>query len=254
MPITNGVFIAGTDTDCGKTLVSTAILQYWQSKGQRTLACKPVATGGLPYAKLATQLKNKTPTAPDKLSQLANPRENSASRPPELISPDAIALYHAQTELTLLNDVNPLCFGPPVSPHIAAQELGVRIEIDELYAHIIRINKDPTAKLVIEGTGGWLCPLSEDPLVTMADLAKKLGTPVILVVGFRLGCLNHALLTAASIRESGLNLSGWIGNCCDPDFDPTTNLQFLTNNLPAPCLGVIPYLTNHLRAKNYINI
>jgi dethiobiotin synthetase len=126
-----------------------------------------------------------------------------------------------------------------VSPHIAAKRTGIRIEIPRIarYAAKLSTGRD---LLLIEGAGGWLAPISETE--TMADVALALGYPVLLVVGMRLGCLNHALLTAQAIRTTGCTLAGWIGSHVDPDFGaPQENLETLTQRLGAPPLAVLEH-------------
>jgi dethiobiotin synthetase len=209
-----GVFITGTDTEVGKTVVSTAMVRALVAAGYRIAAMKPVAAG----ADLA---------------------------PAGLRNSDALSLIEAANVAAPYELVNPHCLSLPASPHIAALQAGIRIES----APIVRAF-DKLASLsdlvVVEGAGGWLAPISDTG--TMADLATALDIPVVLVVGLRLGCLNHALLTAQAIEASGLWLAGWIGNHVQPHFEHASeNIAALEARLSAPVLDIVPFQT-HLTA------
>jgi dethiobiotin synthetase len=137
-------------------------------------------------------------------------------------------------------EVNPYAFAPPIAPHIAAQQSGAAIELGRIQRayQSLAANAD---WVLVEGAGGWRVPLGPD--LTLADLPKTLELPVLLVVGLRLGCLNHALLSAESILASGLPLRGWVANQVDPDMAAAdANLDTLRQRLPAPCIGVVPWL------------
>ena len=202
------VFITGTDTGVGKTLVATALLDKAAAQGLATVACKPVAAG---CRRAAGQWVNA----------------------------DALALQAAATTELEYQQVNPVALEPPIAPHIAAREAGVSLHAKQLVEHI---NALPEADfLLIEGAGGWLVPLNETE--TLADLCVALDTAVIMVVAIKLGCLNHAMLTAAAIQASGVELLGWVGNCLEPSMPMLeANLSTLHDRMMAPCLGVIPYL------------
>ena len=205
----NGVFITGTDTGIGKTYASVALLHALRGAGLRAVGMKPVASGCLATA---GGLRNE-----DALALQA------AAAPP----PPAYA------------DVNPLAYAAAVSPHLAAAAEGRRVELAPVQAAYARLAARADV-VVVEGVGGWLAPLS-DTLVA-GDLARVLGLPVILVVGLRLGCLNHALLSARAIAADGCTLLGWIGNRIDPAMlEPERNLDTLRTRLSAPCLGVIAH-------------
>jgi dethiobiotin synthetase len=136
--------------------------------------------------------------------------------------------------------MNPYLFRPAISPHLAAAQAGVVIDIELLRARLQDLRSMADVVLV-EGAGGWLSPVSED--ATMADLAWAFGVPVLLVVGLRLGCLNHALLTAQSIAHLGVPFAGWIGNAIDPAMPQRAeNLATLVRRLSCPLLGVVPHL------------
>ena len=203
-----GVFITGTDTGIGKTYASVALLHALRGAGRRAVGMKPVASG---CEHTADGLRNE----------------------------DALALQAASVGPPPYAEVNPLAFAAPVSPHLAAAAEGRRVELAPVQAAHARLAACADV-VVVEGVGGWLAPLS-DTLVA-GDLARVLGLPVILVVGLRLGCLNHALLSARAIAADGCTLLGWIGNRIDPAMlEPERNLDTLRTRLPAPCLGVIAH-------------
>jgi len=202
-------FITGTDTDAGKTFVSVLLLHALQQRGLRTLALKPVAAG----------------------CELVDG---------ELCNDDALQLRAAMTEALPYVQVNPVALQAAIAPHIAAAEEGRRLSVQRLAGLIRGAWMTPADVTLIEGAGGWLVPLNERE--TLAGLVKELQLPVILVVGVRLGCLNHALLTAQAVAATGLPLAGWVANCIDPNAARIDeNIATLKAMLPAPCLGVIPY-------------
>jgi dethiobiotin synthetase len=198
------LFIAGTDTGVGKTRIATGLCIAFAAQGHRVAALKPVASGA-------------TPT------------------PDGLRNSDALALLSATTVRARYADVNPYAFEPAIAPHIAAMEAGCIIDfavLDRCYEDMSR-RSDVT---VVEGSGGWLTPLDAEH--TFADLAVRWHLDVILVVGLRLGCLNHALLSVESIERRGLRLSGWVGNAAEPGFErQDANVLALRARIAAPCLG-----------------
>lgn len=201
-------FVTGTDTEVGKTRVAVALIRDWVARGARVAGMKPVAAGAHPTT---AGLRNS----------------------------DALALQAAANVPAAYELVNPYCLAAPVSPHIAAAESSVAIEI----AHVERCFQGlvrAADRVVVEGAGGWLAPIGPD--TTMADLARALGLPVLLVVGLRLGCINHALLTARAITASGLALAGWVGNRIDPHFARAEeNLATLERWLGRAPVAVIPH-------------
>ncbi len=208
-------FVTGTDTGVGKTLVSAALTRALVARGLRVAVMKPIASGSDP--------------TPDGL-------RNS----------DALGLMAAANVAARYEVVNPYCFLPPISPHIAASEAGVTIDLE-----LLRSRFDSLAAasdcVVVEGAGGWHAPVSGT--ATMADLAIALDLPVLLVVGLRLGCLNHALLTCESLTTRGVPFAGWIANGVDPHFErPAENLATLTARLGGPPLARIPFLEPGLDA------
>jgi len=216
------LFITGTDTGVGTTLVATTLLALAADSGMTTLACKPVAAG---CDWIDGQLQNA----------------------------DALALQSAVTHCLSYGQVNPIALELPIAPHIAAQMAGLPLKAGQLAAHIEALGSADL--LLVEGAGGWLVPLNHHE--TMADVATKLDLSVILVVGLKLGCINHALLSAAAIRVGGLKLLAWVGNCIDPAMAmQDQNLATLTEHLAAPCLGVIPYLEscNSQAAKPFLQL
>jgi dethiobiotin synthetase len=197
-------FVTGTDTGVGKTFVSCALLQALARRHPRVVGMKPVAAGLV-----------QTPEGWD--------------------SEDAIALRAASTVRVPPALDNPVRLPDPLSPHIAAERAGTRIDIHHLVACQRELAQHADA-MVVEGAGGFLVPLS--PEHTGADLAQALGLPVLLVVGLRLGCLNHALLSAEAIRARGLPLAGWVANRIDPDMAAVDdNIHYLRQRLGAPLLA-----------------
>jgi len=206
-----GVFLTGTDTDCGKTEVSLGLMEALQRRGLRVLGMKPIASG---CDRTAAGLRNE----------------------------DALRLQ-AQGSVEVDYDlVNPYCFEPPIAPHIAAGQAGMEIELAVIRDRAHRL-AEKADFLVVEGVGGWKVPLG--PALSVSDLPLGLGLPVVLVVGLKLGCINHSLLTAESVRATGNRLAGWIANQIEPDMRARDeNLATLAALLGVPCLGVIPWLTS----------
>jgi dethiobiotin synthetase len=218
-------FLTGTDTDVGKTLVATALLHKAQSEGLTTVGLKPVAAG----AELTKEgLRNE----------------------------DALALQAVSSVKLHYEQVNPYCFEPAIAPHIAAAEAGTRLTVARLEGFCRGVLLQKPDFCVIEGAGGWRVPLNNRE--TLADLAKSLQLPVILVVGMRLGCINHALLTAQAIQQDGLRLTGWVANTCEMSVMPRyqDNLDTLKSLLAAPLLGEIPFLVsrNIKEAAGYLSL
>lgn len=202
MPL--GFFVTGTDTGVGKTLVACALLRVFAGTGRSTVGMKPVAAGseGGRWA-------------------------------------DVDALVAASSVRAAGKLVNPYAFGPAIAPHIAAELAGVRIEI-EVIARACEELKKQVEVVIVEGVGGFLVPLNARD--TAGDLARRLALPVVLVVGMRLGCLNHALLTRKQIETSGLRCAGWVANCIVPDMPQLEgNIHALRERLECPLLGAIPF-------------
>lgn len=204
-----GFFVTGTDTGVGKTVVSAALTRALVARGLRVAVMKPIASGSDPT-------------------------------PEGLRNSDALTLMAAANVTVPYEAVNPYCFLPPISPHIAAREARVTIDLA-----LLRSRCDSLAAasdcVIVEGAGGWLAPIGEG--ATMGELAAALALPVLLVVGLRLGCLNHALLTRESLAARGVAFAGWVANSIDPHFDRAAeNLATLTARLGEPPLAYVPFL------------
>jgi dethiobiotin synthetase len=201
-------FVTGTDTGVGKTLIAAALVHLGAQLGYAAAGLKPVAAGC---------------------------REQGG----RLLSEDVELLQAASSVQLAPAIINPYAFAPPLAPHIAAQQASCRIELSSIVAAVKQAQAEADF-LVVEGVGGFRVPLGPD--LDTADLAQMLGLPLVLVVGLRLGCLNHALLTAEAIAARGLRLAGWVANGIDPLMAaPQENLHALREYLLAPCLGVVPY-------------
>ncbi|CAM3012565.1 dethiobiotin synthase [Legionella worsleiensis] len=196
-------FITGTDTDCGKTYVTQKLVDYCST----SVAIKPVASGC--YAE-----------------------------EDQLISSDAQILSH-KSSLTM-EQINPWRFPLPVSPHLAAKKVGQVLDAHELASYCLNLEVKEADILFIEGAGGLMVPLNDQQ--TWIDFLQLSNIPVILVVGMRLGCINHALLTAHSLKNHGIECAGWIANCLDPDMLLLDeNIETLKNALQCPLLAIIPH-------------
>lgn len=205
-------FITGTDTDVGKTEVAAGLLEAANQKGLRTGAIKPVAAGC----------------------------EDHGDGPQ---NDDALKLQAIANVEMSYQQVNPVALDLPMAPHIAAQEQGKALTADRLTGFCRGVSMLPMDFLVIEGAGGWRVPINKHE--TMADIPKKLNAEVILVVGIRLGCINHALLTAQAIRLDGLKIAGWVANILDTEMlRMEENIDTLKQMLIEPCLGVVPRLSD----------
>lgn len=209
MPEHRGVFITGTDTGVGKTVVACALLELLAAQGLTTAAFKPVAAGA-----------RRTPRG--------------------LRNDDAERLRACATQQQTYSSVNPVVLEPAIAPHIAARQAGVDIRIGPLVENFRGLRRDAQF-VVAEGAGGWLVPL--DRRRTMADLARRLEVPIVLVVGLRLGCVNHALLTVENMDNNGLAPAGWIANQIQPDMPVLAeNVAALDARIAAPRLGWIGWL------------
>lgn len=209
--MTQGFFITGTDTGVGKTLVSVAVTLGLQKKGLQVAVMKPIASGCI---ETAQGLKNE----------------------------DADRLLEASNVDAGYDLICPYRFLPPIAPHIAAQEQGTIISIDHIMRCYHRL-QSCSDMVVVEGAGGWQVPLDEQKY--LSDLAIELNMPVIIVVGGRLGCINHAMLTAESVLASGLSVAGWVFNQVDPDMQRVDAVkQGLRNRMPGRLFADISWQTN----------
>ncbi|MCU1717771.1 dethiobiotin synthase [Pseudomonas sp. 5P_3.1_Bac2] len=205
-------FLTGTDTEIGKTTIAAGLLHAARQAGLSTAAAKPVASG----CQLTAQ---------------------------GLRNDDALALLGECTLALRYEEVNPVAFAPPIAPHLAARDIGVNLDVASLLAPVQAIVAKQADFTLVEGAGGWRVPLAGQQ--TLADLAIALKLPVILVVGVRLGCINHALLSAEAIARDGLHLAGWVANLVDPHSSRVEdNLATLGERLPALCLGFVPHLAS----------
>ncbi|MDX1512173.1 MAG: dethiobiotin synthase [Gammaproteobacteria bacterium] len=203
-----GVFVTGTDTGVGKTRVSVGLICAANAAGYRTVAMKPVSAG-------------------------------CEATPAGLRNDDALALQQAARLERPYPLVNPFAFAPPIAPHIAAAEVGRSIELRRIAGAYRRLINGADF-CVVEGAGGWTVPLG--PRSSLADLPSRLGLPVLLVVGIRLGCLNHALLTVESIEARGVDLAGWVANILVAEGErPQANIDALRARIRAPFVGQIPW-------------
>lgn len=203
------LFIAGTDTDAGKTYIAAGILTAMNQLGWSTLGIKPVASG--------CEYKDNILQSSDTL----------------------IHQQHASIKLTH-DALTPFAFSPAIAPHIAAKQSGVELSVTDINQKIQDALLCPANITVIEGCGGWHTPLN--PMETMADFVIANQLKVVLVVGMRLGCINHSLLTLRAMQQEGANTIGWIANCIDPDMlNLEENIETLKEWLPIPCLGVVAH-------------
>ena len=203
-------FVTGTDTEIGKTTIAAGLLHAARQAGLSTAAAKPVASG--------------------------------CERSPEgLRNSDALALLGECSVPLAYEQVNPFAFEPAIAPHLAAREQGVKLTVEALKGPVRSVLELGAAFTLVEGAGGWRVPLAGEE--NLSDLAVALGLPVILVVGVRLGCINHAVLSAEAIQRDGLVLAGWVANIVDAQTSRLEeNLATLAERLPAPCLGRVPRL------------
>ena len=207
--MSSAYFIAGTDTGVGKTLITSALVHGFAQRGLRSVGMKPVAAG-------------------------------CTWQDGRLLSEDVVQLVAASNVEVDLDLINPYAFAPPIAPHIAADKAGVSIELPVIQ-QACKTLQGQVDRVMVEGVGGFRVPLGAE--LDTADLAQALGLPVVLVVGMRLGCINHTLLTLEAIEVRGLTLAGWVANCIDPEMAVLDdNIAALRKRIPAPCLGIVPTL------------
>ncbi len=219
-------FITATDTDAGKTFVAAGLLHSWSKQGFKTLGFKPIASGCQMTHALGDNDLGDNNLGDDGLR-----------------NDDALALINAANVSLPYELINPYRFEPAIAPHIAAQQAGISINLEAIVENILQYQQQ-VDYLLVEGVGGWQVPLNAQQSV--ADLARMLNFPIILVVNLRLGCINHALLTAQAIEQQGLKLAGWIANhalannkmSCQSE-----NIHSLQMRIHAPFLGELPYLS-----------
>lgn len=212
-----GYFVTGTDTGVGKTTISCALLRAFAAQGKKAVGMKPVVAGS----------------------------ENGRWH-------DVEQLIAASNISTAREHINPYAFDPPVSPHIAAQQAGVDIDLTVIQRAYQALSSQADI-VIVEGAGGFLVPLNAQQ--TGADLARALNLPVILIVGMRIGCLNHALLTAQAIKAVGLTLAGWVANCIDPGMQVLEeNIATLEQRLEGALVGVMSLEYKEIETQRLSNI
>lgn len=200
-------FVIGTDTNVGKTYIATALVQYFVSQGLKTIGMKPIASGC------------------------------ELNKQGELMNEDVLALSSASNVKASLDLVNPYRFIPAIAPHLAAEQAGITMRLEVIFQAYQQLTTLSDV-MIVEGAGGFLVPINQTE--TLADVALQLDIPIILVVGMRLGCINHALLTVEALETRGLKLAGWIANQIDPDMPMfEENLTSLQQRISAPCLSVV---------------
>jgi dethiobiotin synthetase len=205
MPI-NRCFITATDTDAGKTYVSSLLLQGFKARGTAALGVKPIAAGADGQG----------------------------------CNGDALLLQQCSGIALPYKVINPICYQAPVAPHLAAANEQLPIDEAQLDAALAQWQQLPVQQLLIEGAGGWLLPINNQRY--LADWVADKQLSVLLIVGMKLGCLNHAMLTVREIERSGCKLLGWVANCIDPDMALLEqNIADLRQRITAPCLGVVPF-------------
>lgn len=219
------IFVTGTDTDAGKTLVATMLLYKAQAQGLSCFGLKPIAAG----------------------CEWSNVDQEKEIKQGQWHNDDALLLQAASQPAQAYSCHNPIAFPQAIAPHIAAilneQPLSVSSVLSACETGLLQ----QVDFHLIEGAGGWLVPLNDEE--TLADLAQQLankqGYKIVLVVGMKLGCINHALLTQHLILSSGLNIVGWVANHIDPDMsEQDANFEYLQQHIKAPCLGRIPFSPN----------
>lgn len=199
-------FVTGTDTGVGKTLISCALLHAFAAQGKRVVGMKPVAAG------------------------CDDDNQNE----------DALRLRAASNVEADYRLINPYCFVPPIAPHIAAEDAKVEIRLSTITESYQKLAAQADM-VIVEGVGGFCVPLNAHQ--DSADLSRELSLPVILVVGMRLGCLNHALLTVQAINARGLRLAAWVANLIEADMPRyKNNIAALQQRIAAPLLGIVPFL------------
>lgn len=210
-------YVTGTDTGVGKTVASVALLHAWRARGLRAIGMKPIASG-------------------------------CEATPEGWRNDDALRLLAASDPRPAYDDINPWALPAPTAPAFAAEAVGNVITPGPIVAAHARLAAQADCVLV-EGVGGWEAPL--DDAFSQADLVRALSLPVVLVVGLRLGCLNHAALTARAIAADGCTLAGWVVSEIEADTPfREQNLDWLGRHLPAPCWGVLPFRADAARVPN----
>jgi dethiobiotin synthetase len=217
------LFITGTDTDVGKTYCAVTLMKLFNEKGYKTYGMKPIASGCF------------------------------LNRQGHLVNEDALALQEMATIKRSYHGVNPYSFEEPIAPHIAAKKAGIQLSVASVVEKIEQSLQSAADINIIEGVGGWSVPLNDHEI--LADFVRFLNIPTILVVGIKLGCINHAIQTSRSIADSQVPYVGWIANCIDNTMlERDENIKSLEKWIPAPCLGVLPFGAPFCDHENCINV
>ena len=214
------LFVTGTDTGVGKTQISSALISLLKQRGQGVAGMKPIASG---CHITSDGLRND----------------------------DALVLNQQANVQLNYDDINPYAFELPIAPHIAAKKVEVEIDASVIHRQFYQIQKKADS-VVVEGAGGWFVPINNK--LTMADVAIRLGLPVVLVVGIQLGCINHALLTVEAIKCSGLPFYGWVANNIVENTESDAIVESLKDRILAPCLGVVPVLSASQLVMDHITL
>ena len=200
-------FVIGTDTNVGKTYIASGLVQHFVNAGYKTIGMKPIASG--------CELNEQG----------------------ELLNEDVINLCDASNVQAPLDLINPYHFIPAIAPHLAAEQAKIQMQSEVIKLAYSRLSAMAEV-VIVEGAGGFFVPINASE--TLADLAQALNIPIMLVVGMRLGCINHALLTVEAIKARGLTLAGWVANQIDPNMPMfNENLDSLQQRIAAPCLSVV---------------
>lgn len=215
-------FVTGIDTEIGKTRITAGLLEKAGQLGLQSLGIKPVASG-------------------------------SEMTKEGLRNEDALAHQKASTYPCDYDVINPFCFAPAIAPHIVAEQENIELTVATINEALKPALSQSAEFVLIEGAGGWHTPLNQQECYS--DWVKLAKLPVILVVGVKLGAINHALLTQESIQKAGLRLAGWVANCVDRDMPfQQENIEYLKTHMQAPCLGVVPFLANGASAAGYLSL
>lgn len=206
--INSNLFVTGTDTEVGKTYITCKILQQFKERNLKAVGLKPISSG---HIKIEGNFVNE----------------------------DAYLLAKNSSSNLSAADINPFTFPEFIAPHIAAKKHGVELTVDKIYKNMQLESFNDYEHIIVEGAGGWLVPLNEQE--TIADLAKEINFPVLIVVNIKLGCINHALLTYNKIKEMGLDVYGWVANQIEPidETEKQENISIISNFIDAPLINLI---------------
>ena len=217
----NSFFITGTDTHIGKTEITCALIEYFKKKGHLAIGMKPVAAG--------TELFDN-----------------------QVINGDVYKFLSINSVRKSVEIINPYSFDQAIAPHIASNSSSNKILFSKIHENFLLLQKE-CEYLFVEGAGGYKVPLTNNK--SIPDLVSYLKIPIILVVGIRLGCINHTLLTVEAIKNNNHILSGWVANCIDSNMSEVDeNIKYLVDNIEAPFMGKIPFQkeVNSIKMSDYL--